>query len=666
MCGIAGIVKSDAQAMVGADTVRRMCRTMVHRGPDDEGIYVNGAVGLGMRRLAIIDLSTGHQPLSNEDKSVWVVLNGEIYNFQELRTGLERAGHRFRTNSDTEVICHLYEDYGESCVEKLRGMFAFALYDERKKLLLLSRDRMGEKPLHYAEIGGALLFGSEIKALLAAAPELRELKPENLHYYFQFGYIPDPHSAFANIHKLLPGHSLVLANGQIRIRRYWDIPQYGTVQTISEEECLEELERRLSEAVRLQMISDVPLGALLSGGVDSSTVVAFMARASSRPVKTFSIGFRNQDFNELQYARAVAERFGTEHHELFVEPSIGGTLEILSHILEEPFRDSSILPTYHVCALARQHVTVAVNGDGGDELFAGYDRYQRNLKGGPLDGIPSWMGRFYRERLYPHLASRVPGRNYIFNATLSPRERYLDSISHLPAWGRERQLFSEEFLAQAGSGMQAPELFRNYYDGAPAVDPLSRLQYLDAKTNLPYQLLTKVDRMSMACSLETRVPILDYRFVEWVTSLPSRWKLNGNTKKYIFKKLAERVGVPPRVLHRPKQGFALPLVHWMRQEMKDDLIRVLLEPRTLQRGYFNPKAVRQLLDEHFSGRRNRSGQIWMLLMLEFWHRNFLECPDGFTRLPIYTREVVARSREECRTNNSAVSPRPTAVGENLP
>ena len=665
MCGIAGIIKSDAQAVVDAEVVQRMCRTMVHRGPDDEGIYVNGPAGLGMRRLAIIDLSTGHQPLSNEDKTVWVVLNGEIYNFQELRVELERAGHRFRTQSDTEVICHLYEEHGETCVEMLRGMFAFALYDERKRLLLLARDRMGEKPLHYAQAGDSFVFGSEIKALLAAAPELRALNPEKLHYYFQFGYIPDPHSVFAKVHKLLPGHSLVFTSGKVHIRRYWEFPQFGTVETISEEECLEELERRLAEAVRLQMISDVPLGALLSGGVDSSTVVALMARASSRPVKTFSIGFRNADFNELHYARAVAERFGTEHHELYVEPNKGGTLEILTHILEEPFRDSSILPTYHVCAMARQHVTVVLNGDGGDELFAGYARYERNLKGNALNGLPRWMGRFYREHLYPHLPSSTVGRNFLYNATLSPRERYLDSVTHLPAWGRARQLFSGGFLALAGDGAQAPELFREYYDCAPAKDTLSRLQYLDAKTNLPFQLLTKVDRMSMACSLETRVPILDHCFVEWVTALSPQWKLNGRTKKYIFKKLAERVGVPPHVLHRPKQGFALPLIHWMRQEMKEDMIRILLEPRTLQRGYFNPVAVRGLLDEHFRGRRDRSDQIWMLLMLELWHRNFLESANGYTRLPIYTREVVARSRKEQSELSGAATCSPS-TGESLP
>jgi asparagine synthase (glutamine-hydrolysing) len=666
VCGIAGIIKKDVGAAVDAEVLRRMCRTMVHRGPDDEGIYVKGAVGLGMRRLAIIDLSTGHQPLSNEDETVWVVLNGEIYNFQELRTELERAGHHFRTHSDTEVICHLYEEHGETCVEKLRGMFAFALYDERKRLLLLARDRMGEKPLHYAQTNGSFVFGSEIKALLAAAPELRELKLENLHYYFQFGYIPDPHSVFTNIQKLPPGHSLVFTDGQIRIRRYWDLPRYGTATLISEEECLEELERRLAEAVRLQMISDVPLGALLSGGVDSSTVVAFMARASSRPIKTFSIGFRHADFNELQYARAVAERFGTEHHELYVDSSKGDTLETLTHILEEPFADNSALPTYQVCALARQHVTVALNGDGGDELFAGYDRYEQNVNGNALNGFPQWMGRFYREHLYPHLPAAISGRNYVYNATLSPRERYLDSVTHLPAWGRERLLFSADFISLAGDGAQAPELFRQYYDTALAQDPLSRLQYLDAKTNLPFQLLTKVDRMSMACSLETRVPILDHCFVEWVTSLPAHWKLNGNTKKYIFKKLAERVGVPRHVLHRPKQGFALPLVHWMRQEMKGELIRVLMEPRTLQRGYFNPQSVKKLLDEHVSGRRDRSGQLWVLLMLELWHRNFLECPDGYTRLPIYAREILACSREGQRQPSEAACPSPTAVGESLP
>ena len=369
MCGIAGIV-GRRDEMIDSAYVRRMCQTMTHRGPDDEGIYTQGPVGLGMRRLSIIDLSGGRQPIHNEDKSIWIVFNGEIYNFPELRRELESRGHQFYTHTDTEVIVHLYEEMGGNCVRKLRGMFAIALYDERRQLLLLARDRLGKKPLHYALSDGRLLFGSEIKALSAVAPELAEVDPEGLLQYFYFGYIPDPLTAFQRIHKLPPGHLLEYMGSEIKIRQYWDVPAYGVHQPKSEEECLEQLEEQLAEAVRIRLISDVPLGALLSGGVDSSLVVAMMARASSGPVKTFSIGFARQDFNEAEYARAVAERFGTEHHELVVEPNIHEALDFLTRMLEEPFGDSSMVQTHYVSYMARQYVTVALSGDGGDELFA--------------------------------------------------------------------------------------------------------------------------------------------------------------------------------------------------------------------------------------------------------------------------------------------------------
>jgi asparagine synthase (glutamine-hydrolysing) len=645
MCGIAGIVACDGRAVVDPALIQRMCRTIIHRGPDDDGFYAKDGVTLGMRRLSIIDLSTGHQPISNEDGSVWVVLNGEIYNFQELRTELERAGHRFSTRSDTEVICHLYEDLGAECVKKLRGMFAFAVYDERRRRLLLARDRMGEKPLHYAQVNGCLIFGSEIKELLAAAPELSQVSPENLLYYFQVGYIPDPLTAFSAIRKLPPGCSLELADGHVEVRRYWDLPAYGTHESKSEEQALEEMEHHLAEAVRIQMVSDVPLGALLSGGVDSSTVVALMARASSRPVKTFSIGFRHADFNETAYARAVAERFSTEHHELILEPNIGETLENLTHVLEEPFADSSILPTYFVSCLAREHVTVALAGDGGDELFAGYDRHQVNVRRRFFDHIPPWAGRWYLQHVYPQLPRRIRARKFAYNIALPSRERYLDGISFLSAQGRDRGLFTDDFLARAQSASSPLEMFRGYFDSAVAGDPLSPLLYLDAKTYLPADILTKVDRMSMATSLEVRAPLLDPVFVEWATSLPPHWKLRGKTRKYLLKKLAERVGVPRHVLHRRKQGFSLPLVHWIRSELKEGMLRMLLEPRTVQRGYFNPDEVRRLLEEHIRGQHDWSAQLWMLLMFEFWHRNFLETRDGYKKLPIHSGPAWARRRE---------------------
>ena len=623
--------------------IHRMCQTIIHRGPDDEGVYARGPAGLGMRRLSIIDLVGGRQPIHNEDESVWAVFNGEIYNFPELRQELEGRDHHFYTHSDTEVILHLYEEMGADCVKELRGMFAIALYDERRQLLLLARDRVGKKPLHYALHHGRLLFGSEIKAILAAHPELAEVNPDGLLQYFYFGYIPDPHTAFQRIHKLPAGHLLEYCNGEVKVRRYWDLPEYGTQRVMREEECLEELERQLEEAVRIRLVSDVPLGVLLSGGVDSSIIVALMARASSQPVKTFSIGFQLEQFNESEYARMVAKRFGADHHELVLDPNLEETLIYLSYMMEEPFGDSSMLPTYYVCRMARQQVTVALSGDGGDELFGGYDRYQVANDRKTFDLLPGWMGRVYRNAIHTRIPDGMYGKSLAWNASLNARDRYLDGVSFFPALHRERGLFTDSFLEAATRLLDPLKQWQRFYDDAPAKDPLSRLLYLDTKTYLVGDILTKVDRMSMASSLEVRVPMLDHKFVEWVSSLPAEWKLRGGTRKYILKKLAERLGIPSPVLHRRKQGFQLPLVEWMRNDVKDQFLRVLLEPRTLQRGYFKPEAVRSLVDEHVRGRRNRSGLLWRMLVLELWHRNFMESltqssaerrpPDIFRMIP---------------------------------
>jgi len=624
MCGIAGMVQTHPDGAVDIATVHRMCEAILHRGPDDEGIFVKAGAGLGMRRLSIIDLAGGHQPVFNEDKTIWIVFNGEIYNFPELRAELAKRGHRFYTHTDTEVIVHLYEDLGADCVNKLRGMFAFALYDERRSRLLMARDRLGKKPLHYALSDGRLLFGSEIKSILAVAPELASVNNEALLQYMYFGYIPDPITSFLPIQKLPPGHLLEFEAGQVQVRQYWDLPEYGAHPPRSEEECLEELEWRLAEAVRIRLISDVPLGALLSGGTDSSTVVALMARASSKPVKTFSIGFSHEDFNEAHYARIVAKHFGTEHHELVLEPDVLETVETLTSSLEEPFGDSSMLPTYYVSCMARKHVTVALSGDGGDEIFAGYDRYGIHLRRQVFERIPRWAWRIYRERVYPRLPQNMRGRKFSYNVSLPWRERYVDGISFVPSFERDMTLLSNEFRDVLRTGGNPENVMYRYFDQAPAKDPVSQMLYVDTKTYMVADILTKVDRMSMATSLEVRVPILDHLFVEWATGLPAEWKLRGGQQKYILRKLAERVGVPREALYRPKQGFAMPLVHWIRNELKDLIMTVLLEPRTLQRGYFNPESVRRLLDEHFRGRRDHAHEIWRLLIFELWHRNFLE------------------------------------------
>jgi len=634
MCGIAGIVGPRNDGWVDRDIIHRMCQTLVHRGPDDEGLFVKNGVGLGMRRLSIIDLAGGHQPVFNEDRTIWVVFNGEIYNFGELRQELESHGHNFRTHTDTEVIVHLYEDLGADCVHKLRGMFAFAVFDEPRHRLLLVRDRLGKKPLHYGLSGGRLFFGSEIKSILAGAPELSAIDSQALLQYFHFGYIPGPATAFSAIHKLPPGHLLEFEGTDVHTRQYWDLPEFATYSPPSEEECLKQLEEKLAEAVRIRLIADVPLGALLSGGIDSSTVVALMARASSRPVKTFSIGFKRADFNEAPYARMVAEKFGTDHHELILEPNVVETVETLASSLEEPFGDSSMLPTYYVSCLARKHVTVALSGDGGDEIFAGYDRYRIHSSREKFNKLPQSIGQFYRRHIYPRLPGSTRGRKFAFNISLPARERYVDMISFLPGFERDIPLLSKQFRESLCNVGDPQQIMFRYFDRAPAEDNLSRIQYVDTKTYLAEDILTKVDRMSMATSLEMRAPILDHVLVEWATGLTPEWKLRGHQQKYILRKLAERVGVPREVLYRPKRGFAVPLVHWMRNEMKELVLTVLGESRTVQRGYFSRQGVQRLLNEHFAARRDHSDAIWRLLMFELWHRCFLErsCTTDYPRL----------------------------------
>ena len=623
MCGIAGVVSETRESNISEALVRHMCNQIVHRGPDDEGIYVADGAGLGMRRLSIIDISGGHQPVFNEDRTAWIVYNGEVYNFPELRTELESHGHRFYTKTDTEVIIHLYEEMGADCVKKLRGMFGLAIYDKAKRKLILARDRFGKKPLYYALHKGNLYFASEIKSILAVAPELAQVNSQGLLEYLYYGYVPEPISAFTGIHKLPSGHLLEFEDGKIAIRQYWDLPEYSTHVPASEEECLEELEQRLFEATRIRLISDVPLGAFLSGGTDSSTIVGLMARASAGPVKTFSIGFKHDDFNEAHYARIVAQRFGTDHHEMILEPDVVETVEHLTSSLEEPFGDSSMLPTYYVSQMARRHVTVALSGDGGDEIFAGYNRYRIHASRQVFEKVPGWARRFYRDFIFPRLPNSFHGRKLSYNVSLPWRERYVDILSFLPSFERDTQLLSDDFRAVLKRGEDPANVLLRRFAAANAKDPVSQTLYVDTKTYMVDDILTKVDRMSMLNSLEVRVPILDHVFVEWVTGLPPEWKLRGKDQKYILRKLAERVGVPREVLYRQKQGFSLPLVYWMRNELKD-MLMILLEPRTLERGYFQVTGVRKLVDDHRHHGGAVNDRLWRLLMFELWHRNFLE------------------------------------------
>jgi asparagine synthase (glutamine-hydrolysing) len=647
MCGIAGLVSATRESNISEALVRQMCNQIVYRGPDDEGIYVADGAGLGMRRLSIIDLSGGHQPVFNEDRNAWIVYNGEVYNFPELRPELENRGHRFYTKTDTEVIIHLYEEMGADCVTKLRGMFGLAIYDKTKRKLILARDRLGKKPLHYALHKGNLYFASEIKSILAVVPELAEVNAQALLEYLYYGYVPEPITAFTGIHKLPSGHLLEFENGEIRIRQYWDLPKYDTHTPKSEEECLEELEHRLLEATRIRLISDVPLGAFLSGGTDSSTIVGLMARASSGPVKTFSIGFTKDDFNEASYARIVAKKFGTEHHEMILEPDVVQTVESLTGSLEEPFGDSSMLPTYYVSQMARQHVTVALSGDGGDEIFGGYDRYRIHTDHQIFERIPEWARKFYRDKIFPRVPRGVQGRKLSYNVSLPWQERYVDRLSFLPDFERDTPLLSDEFRGILKRGDDPGNVLRRRFASAPTEDPVSQLLYVDTKTYLVDDILTKVDRMSMLNSLEVRVPILDHVFIEWVTGLGPEWKLRGSKQKYILRKLAERVGVPREVLYREKRGFSLPLVHWMRNELKD-MLMILLEPRTLERGYFQPSGIRGVMDDYLLRGRTNTARIWRLLMFELWHRNFLEKyvnPAVLVSLPL-----VADSRRKVPSN----------------
>jgi len=623
VCGIAGFFSTDGDLApcVAAEELARMCATIVHRGPDDQGIYVHRGVGLGVRRLSIIDLVSGHQPVHNEDRTIWTVFNGEVYNFRELRSDLERNGHRFYTNCDTEVIPHLYEQFGTDFVKRLRGMFAIAIYDERQNRLMLARDRLGKKPLVYAQHRDRLLFASEIRALLAAEPELADIDNTSLLRYLEIGYIYDPYTAFERIHRLPPGHILECSNGCVRTWPYWDIPRFSENESKTEDEWLVELERELGAAVRMRLIADVPVGALLSGGVDSSLVVALMTRASSDRVKTFSVKFDTPEFDESRYARRVADRFGTEHHELNMKPAIPETLDCLTRLLEEPFGDSSMLPTFQIAQLVRQHVRVALSGDGGDELFAGYDRYDSYLRQNHYRIVPTWLGEIFRRGVFPLLPKGMKGRRLLYNITLPAGSAYVDSVSVLPR--RDSGVFTHEFLA-AADGEPTLDIFTRIYDEAPSEHVLGKLQYLDIKTYLAADILTKVDRMSMAASLETRAPLLDHVVMESANRIPARLKLRGREGKYLLKRLAARLGVPAEAINRPKRGFAVPLVDWFRGELKEQLLDVLTDSRTRQRGYFQWAGVARILDDHLRGRRDRSRELFVLLVFELWHRNFLE------------------------------------------
>lgn len=644
MCGIAGIFQRHGRS-VDPGVLVAMTRTMTHRGPDEEGYFINGPVderalhgaplrgvmaggrgnvGLGHRRLSIIDLTSGQQPLCSENGSVWVVLNGEIYNFQELVQELESKGHTFRTRSDTEVIVHAWEEWGDEAVHRFRGMFAFALWDENLQTMWLARDRVGKKPLYYLLDGERFIFGSELKSILEFPGVTRDIDLTSLSDYLSLLYVPAPKTIFKSISKLPAGHSALVTADSFRIRKYWDLsfePGYDP----GESRIMEEMLGILEEAVKLRMISDVPLGAFLSGGVDSSAVVAMMAGMSQSPVRTSSISFSVAAYNETSYARKVADLYQTDHREFNVTPETVPVIDQLAWHYDEPFADSSALPTYYVSKAARENVTVSLSGDGGDENFAGYRRYYMDLREDMVRSlVPAPLrSTVFRTlgRLYPKadfLPQVFRGKGFLSNVARDPVEAYFFSVSSFFEDHKQRVLQPE--LLSALKGYSSVDYFREHYNRCDAKDRLSRLQYLDIKTYLCEDILTKVDRASMAVSLEVRCPILDHRFMEYAARIPPGYKLNGRDGKHILKK-AFKPRLPDEILYRRKMGFGVPVREWFRREIKDYAGRLILEGqasgRYLQRGELD-----RIWKEHQSGLRDWSTQLWTVMMLNLWHDKF--------------------------------------------
>ncbi|MFN8482633.1 MAG: asparagine synthase (glutamine-hydrolyzing) [Anaerolineae bacterium] len=623
MCGIAGKLYYDPTHPVDEAELHRMCHTLVHRGPDDWGAHVDGALGLAMRRLAIIDLATGHQPIHNEARTVWTVYNGEIYNFPELRQRLAARGHTFYTASDTEVIVHLYEEYGADFPRHLNGMFAIALWDSVERRLVLTRDHVGVKPLYYAALPDRLLFGSELKAILADG-----LTPtvdlEALSLYLSLLYIPAPHSIYREIRKLEPGHTLTWQAGRLEVRAYWDLASVKPLSPPHDAGMLQaELRVRLAAAVQQQLVADVPLGIFLSGGLDSSTIVAFARQSHTGPLKTFSIGFDDPSYDETHLARIVAQRFETEHTELTVRPDATELAPKLIAHFDEPFADSSAIPTYYLAQLTRQHVTVALGGDGGDELFAGYATYQADKLAAMYEHLPAPLSR----GLVPTVVRQLPvsdskvsfdlkARRFVAHALLEPGRRHY-------AWKAffsddlKRELLAPDVRTALNGGLDGYEPFRRQYDAASHMDALSRYQYADTRVSLPDDMLTKVDRMSMAHSLEARVPLLDVGLVEFAFRLPGALKMPGLKLKHFLRETM-RDSLPREILRQPKRGFNAPMSRWLKTDLRP-LVEAYLAPDVIARqGYFQPGVVSRLVADHRAGRADYSRNLWALLMFNLW------------------------------------------------
>jgi len=630
MCGITGIFDTLGKREIDRAVLHRMNESQFHRGPDEGGLHVEPGIGLGHRRLSIIDLATGQQPLYNEDNSVSIVFNGEIYNYQELIPELQALGHLFHTRSDTEVVVHAWEAWGERCVDRFRGMFAFALWDRNRETLFLARDRLGVKPLFYALLDdGSFLFGSELKSLLAHGGLKRDIDPCAVEEYFALGYVAEPRAIFRQAKKLPPASTLLLRRGQPlgKPRPYWDV-RFSLDNPLGDDEARTELRHRLEESIRLRMISEVPLGAFLSGGVDSSAVVAIMAGLSVSPVNTCSIGFSDPSFNESEFARMVADRYHTHHHLDRVESDDFDLIDTLARLYDEPYADSSAIPTYRVCQLARQHVTVALSGDCGDEAFGGYRRYRLHLMEEKMRSmLPLGLRRPVfgaLGRLYPKAdwAPRIFRAKTTFEGMARDAvEAYFHSVSILRAPMRQR-LFSPRFKTALG-GYDAIQVFASHAARAETDDPLALIQYLDLKTYLVGDINTKVDRASMAHSLEVREPLMDHKLIEWLATLPSSHKIRDGHGKYLLKKTMEPL-LPDEVLYRPKMGFSVPLARWFRGPLKARVQEAMLGSRLADTGWFNRSYLEELLRDHNNGIRDYSASIWTILMFEAFLRNVME------------------------------------------
>ncbi len=627
MCGITGFANNRKSAIDRA-VLERMNQAILHRGPDEDGFYVRENVGLAMRRLSIIDLASGQQPIHNADKTKWIVFNGEIYNYQDLRKDLEDRGHKLYTKSDTEVVLRLYDEYGEGCLQHLRGMFAFAIWDETEKSLFLARDRVGKKPLLYShQTNGDLIFGSEFQAMLQHPSVSREVDINAIDSYMNYLCVPAPQTAFKQIRKLEPGHWLLWKNGEIETRRYW-LPNFSKKIKISEEDAITETTRILREATKLRLISEVPLGAFLSGGVDSSVVVALMAQESSDPVKTFSIGFDEQDFSELKYAKRVAEHVGAEYNEFIVRPNAIDVLPTLVEHYGEPYADSSAIPTYYVAKETRQHVTVALNGDGGDESFGGYERYAAMQVAELYQRFPSLLRKAFIEKPIGLLPSSELRRSrirdvqrFVMAANMPRNERYYYWMSNIKDRFKD-DLYTSDFK-KATQENKPFHFLEQWYRQADGTGMLDSTLLADQMTYLPNDLLVKVDIASMANSLEARSPFLDHKVIEFAASLPENLKMRRFQTKYLLKNVAARL-VPKDVIYRQKMGFGVPIGKWFRGEMKDFVHSVLLSEKAMNRGITDPALVRVWIEHHETGVADHTHHIWALLMLELWFQRFVD------------------------------------------